>query len=707
MAKKLFSIALALMLVIGCFSGVIASADGEDAPTATEYDAALGLTNTDWSGTGFGAESTVQTKINGAGTYSLVYSGKSEAVKVLVVDILGAAADFEAAGLKLTALSVLADGVELPIDLSKVLTGDLEGKGNFRIDIHNIWGDSAKNPNFEVTGSENEAAIVYNESLEVKFTLGTEEAGASYDAVLGYADPNWSQQNWELSTKVTGAGNYSLTWNPGAEVNGALVFVVDIKGAAADFAAAGLKLTELSVLIDGKELPVDMSKVLSGDLEEKGNFRIEIYNEYGATKGNAPITAADVVFSESLTVNFTLAKVESSTSYDAALGLVASDWSASTGFGVESNTKIQVGESGTYTINYTGACKDLGILVVDVIGAQAAMDAANKTWQVSDVVLTVDGNAVAVDASKLLSGDLEENGNFRLEVYNMYGNSKNDPAIDHTTAVNESLSLTFTLTVVDKAPTGGEDTKPEPEKPVFNPDATYNAYLLLQTPNWTYRNAWNDKTNGIDAETWGNALYGNETKQWYGEITDAVLAGNGTYTIEITNFGTIFEDDFAAAGQDFFNIIGFTSDAPLGGLTITDVKLIIDGSTKHKVAQGYQNPDDEEYVNILIQNIWNPDVKEISYYPAPTTSLKIEFTVSGFSYDKAATGGDVTPGGDDVKPGGDDVKPGDNQTKPATGDEDKIDEKGGSSTGIVIAIVAVVVVAAALVVVFVFGKKKA
>ncbi len=689
MAKKLFSIALALMLVIGCFSGVIASADGEDAPTATEYDAVLGFADSDWNPQNW----ELSTKVTGAGSYSLAWNPDATAsgATVFVVDIKGAGADFAAAGLKLTALSVLLDGTELPLDLSKVVTGDLESNGNFRIEIYNEYGATKENAPI-VAGD-----VAFSESLTINFTLGTEEA-AGYDAVLGYADPSWSQQNWELSTKVTGAGSYSLTWNPDAEVNGALVFVVDIQGAAADFAADGLKLTELSVVLDGKELPVDVSKVLSGDLEEKGNFRIEIYNEYGATKENAPITAADVVFSESLTINFTLAKVESSASYDAALGLVASDWSTSTGFGAESNTKIQVGESGTYTIGYTGACKDLGILVVDVIGAQAAMDAANKTWQVSDVVLTVDGNAVAVDASKLLSGDLEENGNFRLEVHNMYGESQNDPAIDTATAVNESLSLTFTLTVVDKAPTGGEDTKPEPEKPEFDPNGVYNAYLLLQTPNWTYRDPWNS-VNGVGSEYWSDAIYGNETKEWYGKITDAVLKGNGTYTIEITDFGTIFEDDFAAAGQDFFNIIGFTCDAPLGGLTFTDIKLIVDGSTKHKVSQGYQNPDDTTYVNILIQNKWNPDVAEISYYPAPTTSLKIEFTVSGFSYDKEVAGGDVTPGGD--------VEPGDNQTKPATDDNGKTDEKGGSSIGIVIAIVAVVVVAAALVVVFVFGKKKA
>ncbi len=526
--------------------------------------------------------------------------------------------------------------------------------------------------------------------------------GMSYDAVLGFADGDWNPQNWEETISVTGAGEYSLTWTLTEEdgaASGATVFVIDIKDANADFAAAGLKLTALSVLMDGEELAVDFSKVLSGDLEEKGNFRIEIFNEYGATKDNAPIARDDVAFSKSLTINFTLEASGETAAYTAALGLVASDWSTNTDFRENSNTKIGVGESGTYTITYEGACSSLGILVVDILGAQAAMDVENKTWQVSDVALTVDGNAVAVDESKILCGDLEQNGAFRIEVQNMYGDTNNDPAIDATTAVTERLSLTFTLTVVDKEETGGEtggDVTPEPEKPVFDPNGTYNAYLLLQTPNWTYRDAWNSG-NGVGSDTWGDFIYGNETKQTYGKVTDAVLAGNGTYTIEIVDFGTIFEDDFAAAGQDYFNILGFTSDAPLGGLTFSNVKLIIDGSTRHTVAEGYQNPDDTEYVNILIQNIWNDDVKEISYYPAPTQSLKIEFTVSGFSYDKKA---------DDA---GNDNNGGQNDNNQNNNNNNQNTEKPaeeGSNTGVIIAVVAVVVVAAAVVVIIVLKKKK-
>jgi hypothetical protein len=64
---------------------------------------------------------------------------------------------------------------------------------------------------------------------------------------------------------------------------------------------------------DGVEVPFDASKILYGDLENKGNYRIELYNTYGASKGNSAFsgeTAGGTIpalgFTTSTTVTFTL-----------------------------------------------------------------------------------------------------------------------------------------------------------------------------------------------------------------------------------------------------------------------------------------------------------------------------------------------------------------------------------------------------------------
>lgn len=531
--------------------------------------------------------------------------------------------------------------------------------------------------------------------------------------------------------------------------------------------------------------------------------------------------------------------------YVCGMGLVASDWSTSTDFGASSSVQTTVTGDGTYTLSYDGACADIGILVVDIIGAQADLGANGQTYELTGLTLTIDGAEVAVDQAKVLSGDLEENGNYRIDLYNMYGDSSADPSLDNTLAVAENLTLTFTIQTVEMAAESGEaaalpeeydlfiayggdkeaendwgwgytgsdvegitavtskikvgetatvsltfdtptvnswyfapclvaenvtgigavdftvtckidgeevavdmaadeegktwwveDTgdytkescirlaggynewatkyieepasfttieytitlnavsstaetpveEAEPAAAEIDLNGTYNVYLMLQTPNWTYRDAWN-ADNGIGSDYFGDFIYGNETSEKYGVVTDAVIAGNGTYTVSVTDFGTIFSDDFTTAGQDYFNIIGLSTDIPLNdSVQITDVKLIIDGSTRHTYKEAFLDPDETEYMKVLIQNIWNENVKEISYYPAPSTSLEIQFTVSGFAYDNADQAVEET----EAAP-----------TEPVA----EAAAEGGSMTGIIIAVVAVVAVAA--VVVVVMKKKKA
>jgi hypothetical protein len=73
------------------------------------------------------------------------------------------------------------------------------------------------------------------------------------------------------------------------------------------------KLTLKRVLVDGTELPFDASKVLYGDLENNGKYRIELYNTYGGTRGKSPFagetdngTIPALGCQKSIAVTFTL-----------------------------------------------------------------------------------------------------------------------------------------------------------------------------------------------------------------------------------------------------------------------------------------------------------------------------------------------------------------------------------------------------------------
>ncbi len=302
--------------------------------------------------------------------------------------------------------------------------------------------------------------------------------------------------------------------------------------------------------------------------------------------------------------------------------------------------------------------------------------------------MEADGEEVAVDASKVVTGDIEENGNFRIELFNVYGDTAADSPIDSEGfTFKDTVSVTFTLSGITYGASTAADEDASAAGAGIDLDGTYNAYLGIQTPNWTYRDSWN-ADNGIGSDYWGQFVYGNETSETYGTVTDAVVAGNGTYTVSITDFGTIFSDDFAAAGQDYFNLLFISTDIPLSdSISITDVTLKIDGKTIKTYDTAVLDPDETEYVKILIQNIWNEDVAELPFYAAPTSSVEMSFTVSGFNYDNESAAAEV-------------------ESTEVSAEPAEVENQSNGVNPVVVVVIVVLVIAAAAVVVVVLQKKK-
>ena len=289
--------------------------DDADASNAAAGSTAVGSTYTakmafydaDWWPGG-----EVTTMVDPNGTYTLDLNllewENVNGVVVFYIDIIGAADKVH-----LTDLSIVADGNNIPVDLTKVATGDLEGKGNYRIEIFNEYGTTKNN-------SPIDTGIAFNNKMSVTFTLaeGSGEAalanankftGEGYETIMVFNDADWWPQA-SVTTGVTGAGTYTMSWDvpAGETAEGIVTFYIDMLNAAAAFRS--LSVTDLTILVDGKEIPVDMSKILFGDLEGYGNYRIEIYNEYGITKDFSPIDPA-IVVKDNLTVTFTLAEAVS------------------------------------------------------------------------------------------------------------------------------------------------------------------------------------------------------------------------------------------------------------------------------------------------------------------------------------------------------------------------------------------------------------
>jgi hypothetical protein len=171
-------------------------------------------------------------------------------------------------------------------------------------------------------------------------------------------------------------------------------------------------------------------------------------------------------------------------------------------------------------------------------------------------------------------------------------------------------------------------------------NGVYHAYIGLQSPKYTFRNAVDDASYGLAVED-GKYFYqltgwdeDNNALTVPGSFVDAEIAGNGTYTVAATGIEWP-EGEFES--QDYMNLIFLSTDIPNSGeVTISNIQLNIGGSSVELASAGaILSPDNVNYINMLIQNIWNSDITTIGYYQVPFSEISITFDVSGFAYDKA------------------------------------------------------------------------
>ncbi|MDE5859395.1 MAG: hypothetical protein K2H23_03265 [Oscillospiraceae bacterium] len=134
-------------------------------------------------------------------------------------------------------------------------------------------------------------------------TMAVNVFAADYTAKLGFADMSWSYQDWDSSVQVTGDGQYSIETSALAGSPDFGVFVIDIEGMFAGNPDATAVLD--SIEIDGSAIDFDADKIMYGDIEEKGNYRIDIYNQYSDTKDNPGVNQATAIGS-TLKITFTV-----------------------------------------------------------------------------------------------------------------------------------------------------------------------------------------------------------------------------------------------------------------------------------------------------------------------------------------------------------------------------------------------------------------
>lgn len=373
--------------------------------------------------------------------------------------------------------------------------------------------------------------------------------------------------------------------------------------------------------------------------------------------------------------------------------------------GIKAVTKegIKVGDTFTVSLEFDPATLGVWyvtpVLLAENIGAIEA-----------DIACKINDADVAIDFSKSDLFWYEGTGDYTDNAIRLAGGYNEYVAEKQYIAKPEGVKkIEYTITIKSANVKAGEEGSAA--GPV-DLDGEYNAYIGFQTPTWSFRNSWFDNY-GRDYTDDTGVDYFNQVSQSIteddgqkivkreGTLHDTAIKGNGKYSVSVDGL------DFADAdfeGQDYMNLIFLSTDIPnTGEVEISNMVLKVDGSEVE--IKPIISPDSKDYLVMLIQNIWNGEVKEIGYYPVPMKEMAIEFEVSGFNYDKKE---DTPAPTEEVKP--DDSKKDDGSTEAAAtetptsapteaakadekkDDAKKDDEKKGLSTGAIAGIVAACVV---------------
>ena len=163
-------------------------------------------------------------------------------------------------------------------------------------------------------------------------------ASTEHTAALMYADADWypnlmsnddPAQDTRPTITINGDGTYSIETDAAAGASGVQVLCIDLIGVAAEHPDATATLD--SIEVDGEPFEFDASKIIYGDIEENGNYRIEILNAYGATTNDPPFIEPSLRVGTTIKFTFTVSGIgapEAPAADDAAADDAADDAAA-------------------------------------------------------------------------------------------------------------------------------------------------------------------------------------------------------------------------------------------------------------------------------------------------------------------------------------------------------------------------------------------
>ena len=582
--------------------------------------------------------------------------------------------------------------------------------------------------------------------------LAAQDASSLSDgtAYLNISNSDWQPFDAEwVNAEITGDGSYTVSMTAAEAQNLAQFNALEVVNGE-EVLGTGAVLTVDSIELNGEKIELQGSSYTCSADGLGVTTRVNLYNEWNTpdatatagddkhadcrvAEGNVADATACLWTAEQLTgvtsivVNFTVSgfgtaggPAETADNSDAATEAVAHLKINNESWGDYEAEYVDatITGDGTYTVSMNAAeAQDLAQFnALEVPNGEALLGTA--------CVLTVDsikinGEEITLQGASYTCSADGEGVDTRVNLYNEWNKpddtatAGDDSHLDQRVASGslmdataclwtadqlagvQSVEVTFTVSDYGKNAEAGEAATGNGE---FDPNGEFNVYFGVQTAAYSFRNAWND-SYGLGTPEWNQITgwNGNDEVVRTGTITDAVIKGNGTYTVSLT--GVDFADD-----AETLNLLFLSTDIPLDkGVEISDITVRMGGKKVYEFEESYQDPDTKDYIKTLLINTYNDAFKadnEFAYTLSAGMDIEITFTVSGLAYDNpdAVPSGDTTP----VETTAASTTQAASQATTTAGADAA--SQGGVSVGVIIAIVAAVVVVAAIVVVAV--KKK-
>lgn len=482
---------------------------------------------------------------------------------------------------------------------------------------------------FEILNTDTLAYIAF-EGSDAKYS-GTETAGINAN-----------------NTFVTGNGSYTVSLefaNPVNDISLAEIVIDNLEKIAPK---ATVTLNE--VKINGTDVPFGNFYAYSDD---GISTKLDLYNEAvsempssarrydddlaGAT--SKPVLKEYLADVKSLSVSFTVAGATPV----AYIMYADTDWSVqywNADFdGVTPVNAVITGE-GQYTVSlnfektrnmHANGC---------AFAALGILDGENLLpgWNYNIDEVKINGEPVPVDKYFTSSDD---GITTRVNLYNEWVSEipadarRADGDLENVTSTPVAGDLFGEVTSVEVTFTAVWGPKPiivEEEPANVEYSGEYGAYLGCQTNTdlWIFRNEWSDEIyGGINNSEFFNKLTDSEENTYEGTFTDAVIEGDGLYTVSLS--GADFAD------EDSMSRLFVSTDIPYSdAVSFSEISVKINGNEVYSCDEGYILPENKKngkYLAFHVQDNFDVNVKKLFEIDFPVTDIEISFRITGLGYE--------------------------------------------------------------------------